>query len=122
MAIKIVKLKISGMTCDHCARSIEKQLNKSGVIKKEVSYPNNSGIVIFDEQKINLETIIENINNTGHYKVINYKEIPSNDNSDGKHLSIIGGGSAAFAATLQAAELGARVTMINDGLPMVGPA
>jgi len=120
MAIKIVKLKISGMTCDHCAKAIEKQLHKSGVIKKEASYPKNSAIVSFDEQKVTLETIIENINNTGHYKVINYKEIPSNDNSDGKHLIIIGGGSAAFAATLQAAELGARVTMINDGLPIGG--
>lgn len=38
----------------------------------------------------------------------------------GRHLVIIGGGSAAFAAALKAAELGAHATIINDGLPMGG--
>lgn len=38
----------------------------------------------------------------------------------GKTLVIIGGGSAAFAAALKAAELGARAIIINDGLPMGG--
>jgi len=37
-----------------------------------------------------------------------------------KHLIILGGGSAAFAATIRATELGAKVTMINDGLPIGG--
>lgn len=37
-----------------------------------------------------------------------------------KHLVIIGGGSAAFAAAIRASELGARVTMINGGLPLGG--
>lgn len=31
------------------------------------------------------------------------------------HLVIVGGGSAAFAASIRATELGARVTMINEG-------
>jgi mercuric reductase len=33
---------------------------------------------------------------------------------------IIGGGSAAFAAAIRASELGAHVTMINEGLPIGG--
>lgn len=32
---------------------------------------------------------------------------------DGRHLLVIGGGSAAFAAAIRAAELGARVTMVE---------
>ena len=36
------------------------------------------------------------------------------------HLVVIGGGSAAFSAALKADELGARVTLINDGLPIGG--
>ena len=40
--------------------------------------------------------------------------------SDGLHLVIVGGGSAAFAAATRAAELGARATIINDGLPIGG--
>lgn len=40
---------------------------------------------------------------------------------DGLHLVIVGGGSAAFAATTKAVELGAsRVTLVNDGLPIGG--
>ncbi|NOX38320.1 MAG: mercury(II) reductase [Calditrichaeota bacterium] len=36
------------------------------------------------------------------------------------HFLIIGGGSAAFSAAIQAIELGARVTVINAGLPVGG--
>ncbi len=42
------------------------------------------------------------------------------DPAEKPHLLIVGGGSAAFAATLEAHELGARVTLINDGLPTGG--
>ncbi len=38
----------------------------------------------------------------------------------GRHLIIVGGGGAAFAAALKASSLGARATIINDGLPMGG--
>ncbi len=37
-----------------------------------------------------------------------------------KHLVIIGGGSAAFAAAIKASSLGAKVTLINEGLPIGG--
>jgi len=40
--------------------------------------------------------------------------------ADGKHLLILGGGGAAFAAALKASGLGAHATIINDGLPMGG--
>lgn len=36
------------------------------------------------------------------------------------HLVILGGGSAAFSAALRASGLGARVTIINSGLPIGG--
>ncbi len=36
------------------------------------------------------------------------------------HLVVLGGGSAAFAAAIKASELGAEVTLINDGLPIGG--
>jgi mercuric reductase len=37
-----------------------------------------------------------------------------------QHLVIIGGGSAAFAAATKASSLGAKVTLINEGLPIGG--
>ena len=36
------------------------------------------------------------------------------------HLLVVGGGSAAFAATLAALDRGARVTLVNAGLPIGG--
>lgn len=36
------------------------------------------------------------------------------------HLAIIGGGSAAFSAAIKASDLGSRVTLINDRLPIGG--
>lgn len=38
------------------------------------------------------------------------------------HLTIIGGGSAGCAAAMWAADHGARVTLVNDGLPLGGNA
>lgn len=43
-----------------------------------------------------------------------------NIGNDNRHLIIVGGGSAAFAATFHAKSLGVKVTMINDGLPIGG--
>lgn len=40
--------------------------------------------------------------------------------NDQKHLLIIGGGSAAFAAAIRASEKGAKVTLVNGGLPIGG--
>ena len=42
------------------------------------------------------------------------------ESSNPPHLLIIGGGSAAFSAAIEAHSLGARVTIANDGLPMGG--
>ena len=41
-------------------------------------------------------------------------------NQGPRHLVIVGGGSAASAAAIEATSLGARVTMVNAGLPLGG--
>ncbi len=46
--------------------------------------------------------------------------LDSRANAGGKHLLIVGGGGAAFSAALKASGLGAKATIINDGLPMGG--
>ncbi|MEE9193722.1 MAG: FAD-dependent oxidoreductase, partial [Thermodesulfobacteriota bacterium] len=117
--IKTISLDIKGMTCDHCATSVEKGLDTEGVVDKSVSYKNGSAKVSFDESKVSSKKITQLIDNVGHYKVTSSSDIKSNSDQQ-KHLIIIGGGSAAFAATVHARELGAKVTMINDGLPIGG--
>ncbi len=119
MEIKTIQLTIKGMTCDHCAASVTKQLDADGILDKNVSYKEADAMVTFDENKISGAEIEQLINATGHYQVTGLSEL-KNDSVNEKHLIIVGGGSAAFAAAIQGGELGAKVTMINDGLPIGG--
>ena len=105
------------MTCDHCAKTIEKQFTKfNGIVKPDVSYPKAQGEFEFDESQISENEIIEIINKT-HYKVTGKIE---DDASNLYDLIIIGGGSAAFSAALTAAEKGAEVLIFNAMLPTGG--
>jgi mercuric reductase len=108
------------MTCDRCARTIEKKIDSlNGIKKRNVSYPEKEGTIEFDSSKVRKEEIINAINSTGHYKVKGEKsfESPVGEKFD---LIIIGGGSAAFSAAIKASELEKKVLMINDGLPIGG--
>ena len=120
MSIKAIKLKIAGMTCNHCAQTIEEKLSLEGIVSRQISYSKNSGIVQFNGTQITPEQIVAAINATEQYRVIDFEELPPKAKRPQKHLIIIGGGSAAFAAALQAGELGAQITMINEGLPIGG--
>ena len=120
MDIQTIKLEISGMTCDHCARTIEKKLDPIDGIKKHiVSFPENAATIEFDPSLVEKDKIINAINSTGHYKVKAEKNIEplAREKYD---LIIIGGGSAAFSAAIKASELEKKVLMINDGLPIGG--
>ena len=119
MKATTVELKIKGMTCSHCATGIEKSLNKEGIVDKTVSYDDNLAQVTFDSEMITPEEITRIIENGDHYQVTELIEKPG-ANGSAKHLVIIGGGSAAFAAAIQAHELDAQVTIINDRLPIGG--
>lgn len=116
--MKTCEFKIEGMTCNHCALSIEEKLNIDGIKNKTVCFSKSNAIVTFDEKVISENEISNIIDNMENYKVIEKSII--NKEREERHLIIIGGGSAAFAATIQANELGIKVTMINDGLPIGG--
>jgi len=64
-----IQLDITGMTCDHCATSIEKLLSKTeGVKEAKVSYPKANCECSFDPSKTSKEEIIKTINGTKNYK------------------------------------------------------
>ena len=118
---EIIKLDITGMTCDHCATGIEKLLSKNeGVKEANVSYPKATCECSFDPTKTSKEEIINTINGTKNYLVKG--EIPENGNSGNNHfdLIIIGGGSAAFSAAIKAESLGLTTLMVNGGLDFGG--
>ncbi len=119
MKIKTLQLDIKGMTCDHCVTGIENKLTADGIIDKNVSYKNAGAQISYDENKISSAEITNLVNGIGPYRVTGSSEAEGNAEKE-NHLIIIGGGSAAFAATIEAREQGAKVTMINDGLPIGG--
>lgn len=119
-----VTFEIEGMTCDHCATSIEKRFeDKKGIVSKTVSYAKGKGTFTYNSKQIGQQEIIDTINN-GNYKV---KKGTTDQNGDmeraGKSqydLIIIGGGSAAFSASTTAADMGLSVLMVNAGLDIGG--
>lgn len=127
-----VEIEITGMTCDHCAIGIEKKFaDKKGIVNQQVSYTEGKGTFVFDPYKISKDEIIDTINATSNYKVINQNgAVPeikggTGENKDGNgnyqyDLIIIGGGSAAFSAATTASELGKKTLLINGGLPIGG--
>jgi Cu+-exporting ATPase len=66
---KEITLKISGMTCVMCVKTIEGALsNLSGVKYVSVNLNNETAFIKYDPEIVNLKKIIETIENTG-YKV-----------------------------------------------------
>lgn len=109
-----LKININGMTCDGCAKGIEKNISDlKGITTNSVNYSNSEGDFTFDETRISKDEIINEIEKSGQYKVTN------NENSH-YDLIIIGGGSAAFSAAIKAESLGLTTLMVNAGLDFGG--
>ena len=118
--MKELELDIAGMTCDHCAISIEKNLSKlTGIKKADVSYPKGKATVAFDQSTLDKASVIEAVNQAGKYQVVGDSGKKQSDESH-YSLIIIGGGSAAFAAAIRTSELGGTALIINKGLPTGG--
>lgn len=117
-----MELTITGMTCDHCATSLEKLLTKqSGVASATVQYQNGKGSVVFDPSLISEEKIVEAVNGTKNYRAqLSIPTVVQSNESKHFDLVIIGGGSAAFSAAIKAEELGKSTLMINAGLDFGG--
>jgi mercuric reductase len=145
--VKTVQLEITGMTCDHCAISIEKRFEgKKGIIAKKVNHNEKKGTFVYDGSLTSREEIINTINTSKNYRVVDkginsdslskeeiidtintvrrYRVVDKDlSNGFGKNhfdLIIIGGGSAAFSAAIKAEELGLSTLMVNAGLPFGG--
>jgi len=116
--MEFVKFKIKGMTCDDCAKGIEKNVaSLNGISQNKVYYQKGEeGVFAFDENSSSKENIIQEIEKSGHYKVNG--ELNSKTNH--YDLIIIGGGSAAFSAAIKAEGLGLSTLMINSGLDFGG--
>ena len=123
--IKNIALDILGMTCEHCAVTVQKALrNVPGVQDARVSFSQGQAKI---DLAVDVPTrdLIAAVNLVGYGAVAPGESVPKmgkvptraqpKPSSDGMRVVIIGSGSAAFAAAIRAVEEGARVTMIEKG-------
>jgi mercuric reductase len=121
--IETIALDIAGMTCMSCAGQVKSALESTrGVRSAAVSYPEGLAELITDFGTP-VETLKAAVATLGYRATP--AEIPiarksggdamSSDSGADIRIAVIGSGGAAMAAALKAAELGARVTLIERG-------
>ena len=131
------ELRVTGMTCDHCAQTVEKALSKvAGVERSTVSYMHGSARVE-GRSTVDSAALVAAVQAKGfgaelleRVSSVNTKAPPDGAPSSGNpgslppgasggskklQVAIIGSGGAAFAAAIRAAEEGAQVTLIERG-------
>ena len=111
------QLQVTGMTCDHCAKSIEKALlGVPGVTQAKVSYASGSASV---ETTADLPAapLINAIKAVGYGAELSGSSDAAlmGKKPSGLKVAIIGTGSGAFAAAIRAVEEGATATLIEAG-------
>ncbi len=112
-----MQFDIEGMTCDHCANTLEAALRKvSGIQAASVSFDNKVATVetVSEQQVQAVVSAAEEIGFTAHLRKLDQINPQPTSNTSLK-VVIIGSGSAAFAAALRAAEDGAQVTIVEAG-------
>ena len=111
-----VDLQITGMTCDHCARSAEGALNDVPGVSASVSYAEGVARVRMAPE-VSPERLVKAIEAKGYgATLVDTGRGVAKGNGDGDlHIAIFGSGSGAFAAAIRAAEEGAQVTLIEAG-------
>jgi len=108
-----INIKISGMTCDHCAQSAQDALNALEGVTASVSYKEGAATVK-TEGPIDNAQLLKAIESKGYKGMIeNTDDKTSSAGGSGLHIAIVGTGSGAFAAAIKAVEQGATVTIIE---------
>jgi len=108
-----LKLRISGMTCEHCASTAEAALNALPGVHARVSFQAALAEITL-QSKMEIGDLIDAVQRKG------YSAAPiEKGDGTGLQIAIIGSGSAAFAAAIRAAEEGAQVTLI-EGNEVIG--
>ncbi|MCR6496514.1 mercury(II) reductase [Thermomonas sp. S9] len=123
-------LKITGMTCDSCATHVKEALEKvPGVQSATVSYAKGAAQLALDPGTAP-DALIAAVVGLGYQATLADPPPPdgrtglidkvraADEGGDGErplHIAIIGSGGAAMAAAIEAAERGARVTLIERG-------
>ena len=128
--MNVYTIRVTGMTCDHCAQTVEKALGTvPGVTAARVSYA--KGMAHVETHDGVLESALAKAvaakgygtvvleapasSASGRVAIANKATRPARRAEAGLHIAIVGSGSGAFAAAIQAVDAGAQVTMIEAG-------
>ncbi|GBC81575.1 Mercuric reductase [bacterium HR10] len=117
-----ITLRIEGMTCDGCARHVTEALkNVAGVVEAHVPGWRSGHATVIAEPEVTDEALIRAVRDAGYRALVRERRplegerrAPKPEGGD-YDLMIIGGGSAAFAAAIKGAELGANVAIVEGG-------
>ncbi|MDE2223816.1 MAG: mercury(II) reductase [Xanthomonadaceae bacterium] len=130
----MTQLKITGMTCDSCAAHVKTALEAvPGVQSADVSYAKGSATLEL-QAGTSTDQLVAAVDGIGYHAALvdspalapreeSFDRMPARTGDKGKihrrndklHIAVIGSGGAAMAGALKAAELGARVTLIERG-------
>ena len=115
-----INLQITGMTCDHCAKSAEDALNALPGVKASVSYA-DSLADIESTGEVEHNQLLKAVESKGYGAQLldENSDTVTGGNGDRLQVAIIGTGSGAFAAAIKAVEEGAQVTII-EGAEIIG--
>jgi mercuric reductase len=118
-----IALRVAGMTCMSCAGHVRGALEKTrGVRSARVSYSEGIAELVTDPGT-SVKKLRSAVAAVGYSATLADVAIARERNRHGRsagskadlHIAVIGSGGAAMAAALKAAELGARVTVIERG-------
>lgn len=115
-------LSVTGMTCEHCARTAENALNRLPGVHADVSYDRRTA-QIDNADGLDLAVLKSALSPHGYGLETLTDEpsrvLPTIPHGSGLQIAIIGSGGAAFATAIRATEAGAHVTIIERG-PVIG--
>lgn len=117
-----VLLRVEGMTCEGCARHVTEALKAvRGVEQAQVGFWRAGQATVVASSDVRDDALVDAVQKAGYHGVMVERRplepsraVPSSRGRD-YDLMTIGGGSAAFAAAIRAAELGARVAIVEKG-------
>ncbi len=111
-------LRITGMTCAQCAKTVEEALNHLSGVKARVSFLEGTAHVEL-KKALPVEALIDAIRARGYgaEPLDTTPSTPLRAGHEGRiRIAIVGSGSAAFACAIRAARGGGRVTLIESGV------
>jgi mercuric reductase len=110
-----MKMIVEGMTCDSCNRHVADALRSAGVSDVEADWHRGEAtFAVADDTGI--EALKDAVDASGYtprdvITLESSRSRPRTDAADGYDLVVLGAGSAAFAASIRARDLGARVAV-----------